>query len=294
MDSQPLDEYRYWDGIRAQRRCSGVQLAHCDGVNRTDETPRRTMIPLLILFGGALVVLVVLVVFGDMLVNIGGQQVGIMERRYFGRGLPEGRVVALRGEVGFQAGVLSPGLHVLVPFLFRVQKTPMIVVGEEEVGLVESIDGLPLDPGRIFARRVTGHDSFQDGEAFIRNAGQKGPQTDILPPGQYRINTYLFRVRIESALIVAANNIGIVTARDGVAMEPGRLLARRSMATSRSRTARPSSPLAGSAPANRVLGRYRQHRHVRRRDPPATVVQANWWACDGEGWRPCPWANWSP
>ena len=184
------------------------------------------MIPLLILFGGALVVLVVLVVFGDMLVNIGGQQVGIMERRYFGRGLPEGRVVALRGEVGFQAGVLSPGLHVLVPFLFRVQKTPMIVVGEEEVGLVESIDGLPLDPGRIFARRVTGHDSFQDGEAFIRNAGQKGPQTDILPPGQYRINTYLFRVRIESALIVAANNIGIVTARDGVAMEPGRLLAR--------------------------------------------------------------------
>ncbi len=183
------------------------------------------MIPL-ILFGGLLAVLVILVVAGNVLVNIGGQQVGIMERRYFGRGLPEGRVVALRGEVGFQAGVLAPGLHVLIPFLYRVQKTPMIVIGEEEVGLLESIDGLPLDPGRIFARRVTGHDSYQDGEAFIRNGGQKGPQTDILPPGQYRINTYLFRVRIESALIVTANNIGIVTARDGVAMEPGRLLAR--------------------------------------------------------------------
>jgi regulator of protease activity HflC (stomatin/prohibitin superfamily) len=131
----------------------------------------------------------------------------------------------MAGEVGIQARVLSPGLHFLIPFLFKVRKIPMIVVAEDEVGLVESIDGQALDPGRIFARRVASHDTFQDGEGFLRNGGQKGTQVDVLPPGQYRINSYLFRVRVEKALIVPSGSVGVVTARDGDSMEPGRLLA---------------------------------------------------------------------
>ncbi|HEX3102457.1 MAG TPA: hypothetical protein VHQ01_11720, partial [Pyrinomonadaceae bacterium] len=45
------------------------------------------------------------------LVNIGAKEVGIKERRYFGRRMPQGRVVATDGEVGLQADVLKPGLH---------------------------------------------------------------------------------------------------------------------------------------------------------------------------------------
>lgn len=185
------------------------------------------LVPILIIVGVALAILLLLIFPGRLLVNIGGAQVGILERRYFGRGLPEGRVIALPGEVGIQAKVLPPGLHVLIPFLFKVQKTPMVAIGEDEVGIVESIDGRPLDPGRIFARRVLTHDSYQDGMRFLVNGGQKGTQVDVLPPGQFRINTYLFRIRVEKAVIVAANHVAVVTARDGAAMEPGRLLARR-------------------------------------------------------------------
>ncbi len=184
------------------------------------------MIPVLVVAGVALFVFAIFVMAGDMLVNIGGQQVGILERRYFGHGLPEGRVVAMKGEVGIQARVFPPGLHVLPPFLYKVRKQPMIVVAQDEVGVVESIDGRALDPGRIFARRVTGHDTFQDGEKFLLNGGQKGTQIDILPPGQFRINSYLFRIRVEKALIVPSGAVGIVTARDGQPIEPGRLLAR--------------------------------------------------------------------
>ncbi|MBI5946889.1 MAG: hypothetical protein HY875_01965 [Chloroflexi bacterium] len=184
------------------------------------------MIPVLVVAGVALFVFAILVMAGDMLVNIGGQQVGILERRYFGRGLPEGRVVAMKGEVGVMARVLPPGLHVLPPFLYKVRKQPMVIVAEDEVGIIESIDGRALDPGRIFARRVTGHDTFQDGEKFLMNGGQKGTQIDILPPGQFRINTYLFRIRVEKALIVPSGGVGVVTARDGQPIEPGRLLAR--------------------------------------------------------------------
>jgi len=175
----------------------------------------------------AALLLLVLVFPGRMLVNVGGQQVGIIERRYIGRPLPEGRVVAMSNEVAVQARVLQPGLHLLVPFLYTVRKDDMLVVTEDEVGLVESTDGKPLEPARIFARRVGGHDTFQDGEPFLRNGGQKGPQVDILPPGKYRINTYLFRVRTAPVVTIAQVQVGVVNARDGDPITPGRLLAHR-------------------------------------------------------------------
>lgn len=180
---------------------------------------------ILIGIGLAALILLFLLLFSGMIVNVGGQQVGIRERKYFGKSLPEGRVVAMPGEIGIQARVLQPGLKFQIPFLYAVTKDDMIVIGEEEVGLIESIDGLPLEPGRIFGRRVSNHDSYQDAEGFLRNGGQKGPQIDILPPGKYRINTYLFRIRTAAAVVIAQNQVGIVNARDGDPIVPGRLLA---------------------------------------------------------------------
>jgi len=103
----------------------------------------------------------------------------------------------------------------------------LIIVDQDQVGLVESIDGLPLHPGQIFARRVADHNSFQDGVAFLRNGGQKGPQVDILPPGKYRINTYLFHVRLAPATTILPGSVGIVSARDGGPIPSGRLLAQK-------------------------------------------------------------------
>jgi hypothetical protein len=208
---------------------------------------RHAMIVPLIIFLGVLLVVLFQLFFSGMIVNIGGQQVGIRERKYFGRALPEGRVVAMGGEIGIQAGVLQPGLKFQTPFLWKVTKDDMLVVAEDEVGLVESIDGQPLEPGRIFARWVAGHDSFQDGESFLRSGGQKGPQVDILPPGKYRINTYLFRVRVESAVVIAQGQVGIVSARDGTPLVTGRRWRTRWRDTRRSRTAKRSSPTAASA-----------------------------------------------
>src|SRR3989454_5728791 len=185
------------------------------------------MIVALIVVAAVILVLLILIVAGGMLIVVGGQQVGVVERRYFGRTLPAGRVVAMRDEVGVQARVLPPGLHIMFPFIYVVRKTDMLMISEDEVGILESIDGLPLEPGRIFARRVTGHDSFQDGEAFLRNGGQKGPQIDILPPGQYRINTYLFTVGNQPAVLIAQGQVGVVNARDGDPISAGRLLARK-------------------------------------------------------------------
>src|SRR5437870_6768502 len=185
------------------------------------------MIVALIVVPAVLVLPLGLIVAGGMLIVVAGQQVAVVERRYFGRTRPAGRVVAMRDEVGVQARVLPPGLHIMFPFIYVVRKTDMLMISEDEVGLVESIDGLPLEPGHIFARHVKSHDSFQDGEAFLSNGGQKGPQIDILPPGQYRINTYLFSVRNTPAVPIAQGQVGVVNARDGEPISPGRLLARK-------------------------------------------------------------------
>ncbi|MBI2387795.1 MAG: hypothetical protein HYV14_17555 [Elusimicrobia bacterium] len=162
----------------------------------------------------------------NSIVIVGGVQIAVLERRWLGTSMPEGRVVAMANEVGIQARILGPGLHFLIPFLYRTEKAPMMVVAENEVGLVESIDGAPVPPGRIFGKALGNHNLFQDGEAFLSGGGEKGPQVQILPPGTYRVNPYLFKIVKRPALRITNNKIGVVVATDGQPMTPGRLLGR--------------------------------------------------------------------
>lgn len=153
-----------------------------------------------------------------------GDQLAVLERRWVGRRMPEGRVVAMRHEVGVQAHILGPGLHFLTPFIYAVRKSAMLEVGEDEVALVEAIDGRPVDPGRIFAKVVSGHNLFQDGEAFLVQGGERGPQLEVIPPGLYRLNPYLFKVTKVAAIDIPSGRAGIVAASDGAPIPSGRLL----------------------------------------------------------------------
>ena len=184
------------------------------------DLPLNVLVPV-----GIVLVLFVWTFLWSSVVIVGGTQIAVLERRYFGAKMPQGRVIAQANEVGIQARTLGPGLHFLIPFLYSARKSAFVVVGENQVGLIESIDGDPVPPGQIFAKRVEGHNAFQDGEAFLRNGGEKGPQIQILPPGNYRINLNLFKVRLLDAIVIDKGQVGIVTAMDGRAIAPGRLLA---------------------------------------------------------------------
>jgi len=165
-------------------------------------------------------------VLRSSLVVVGGNEVALLERRWFGRRMASGRVVAVGGEVGIQARLLAPGVHAVIPFVYSVRKSPLVCITEDEVGLVEAIDGAPVPPGRIFARTVSGHELFQDGDAFLRLGGERGPQLEVLPPGIYRINPHLFRVEHVPAIDVPTGKVGRVSASDGAPIASGRLLAR--------------------------------------------------------------------
>jgi regulator of protease activity HflC (stomatin/prohibitin superfamily) len=174
-----------------------------------------------------IIILLVIIVITNSIVLVGGTQVAVLERRWFGKQIPEGRVVALSNEVGIQARTLGPGMYFLIPFLYRVNKSPLMVINENEIGLVDSIDGEPVKTGHIFAKAFKEHNLFQDGEAFLVNHGEKGPQIQFLPPGTYRINPYLFHVTKVAVVSIGNNQIGTVIATDGSPIDEGRLLGKR-------------------------------------------------------------------
>ncbi|HYY42321.1 MAG TPA: hypothetical protein VE775_06270, partial [Pyrinomonadaceae bacterium] len=182
-------------------------------------------VPLLLVVGIALIVL--LVIFSKTLINVGAREIAIKERRYFGAKMPPGRVVATEGEVGIQADVLKPGLHLIkYPFERVVRKVPLIEIGSDEMGIIEAVDGEPMQPGSIFApdRAENAHNNFQDPIAFIKQGGVKGIQLRTLPPGLWPIHPYLFRVSIAKATTIPQGKVGVITAADGAPLDPGRLL----------------------------------------------------------------------
>jgi hypothetical protein len=184
-----------------------------------------SILPVLIV---AFVLFIVLVVIlRRIFVNVGAREIAIKERRYLGRRMPPGRVVATEGEVGIQAEVLKPGLHLIrFPFEKVVRKVPLIEIGADELGIVEAIDGEPMLPGRIFAldRAQNAHNNFQDPIAFIKQGGVKGIQLRTLPPGLWPIHPYLFRVSVAKTTVIPQGKVGVIIAADGASLDPGRLL----------------------------------------------------------------------
>jgi len=184
-----------------------------------------TLIPVAVV---ALLALIIVIAFiRRIFVNVDAREIAIKERRYLGEKMPPGRVVATEGEVGIQADVLKPGLHLIkFPFERVVRKVPLIEIGADEMGIIEAVDGEPMPPGRIFApdRAQNAHNNFQDPIAFIKRGGVKGIQLRTLPPGLWPIHPYLFRVSVAKATVVPQGKVGVITAADGGPLDPGRLL----------------------------------------------------------------------
>jgi len=189
------------------------------------KTDLSAYLPYIVVAVIALIVLITLL--RRFLVNVGAREIAIKERRYFGRKMPPGRVVATEGEVGIQADVLKPGLHFINPITEKiVRKVPLIEIGSDELGIIEAVDGEPMPPGGIFApdRAQNAHNNFQDPIAFIKQGGVKGIQLRTLPPGLWPIHPYLFRVSVTKTTVVPQGKVGVMTSADGAPLDPGRLL----------------------------------------------------------------------
>lgn len=170
------------------------------------------------------------------LIVIGEREVGIVTKKFAARSLPPGRLIALNGEAGLQADTLPPGWHFgYFPWQYGVRKEPVVVIPQNEIGLIVANDGDSIPPDRILGKAIA-CDNFQDARQFLNGHGEKGRQLSILTTGTYRINTALFEVitcatasqhgmQPEQLKLhkVAPDQVGIVTTLDGLPIAEGEI-----------------------------------------------------------------------
>ncbi len=186
---------------------------------------------------------------------IRNDQAGVVEKLWGGP-IQEGKIIALRGEAGFQSDLKRGGLHYGLPrWKYRVHRVPLVTVPQGELGYVYARDGESLLPSQTLAR-VTACDHFQNARAFLTGEGQRGRQRAILREGVYAINPALFVVitrtrvyglrptkeeeaqasawqrtlaslRAFSPVVIGGevDDLGIVTVHDGPPLPTGQIIA---------------------------------------------------------------------
>ncbi len=188
--------------------------------------------------GGVVLILLFLPKVGWVagLIVIEEREVGIITKKFSAKNLPEGQQIALNGEAGLQADTLSPGWHFgYFPWQYNVRKEPVVMIPQDEIGLIIANDGAAIPSNRILGK-VVESDNFQNARQFLTKGGEKGRQLAVMTTGTYRINTALFTVITSgnaTAYGIAAarlkvyalqsDRVGIITALDGMPIDEGEI-----------------------------------------------------------------------
>jgi regulator of protease activity HflC (stomatin/prohibitin superfamily) len=137
----------------------------------------------LVILIGAIIAIVV-----KSIHSIGPTQVGLVRKR-FGAALPEDNPIAFKGEAGYQADLLMPGLRFKFILIYAVTKHPWVQVPAGQIGIVVAQIGQLLPIGAKSGVYTEAFGNFTNLPAFVEGAGpnkirgQKGVQRSVLPPG---------------------------------------------------------------------------------------------------------------
>lgn len=154
-------------------------------------------------------------------------RVGLITKKFVLYGadkeLPDGRIIAIKGEAGFQGKTLAPGLYFGMWFWqYIVTMEEFTIIPEGKIGLIMAKDGAEIPTGNILGHKVN-CDNFQDAVKFLENGGERGRQTSYITSGSYRINTLLFQISITDMIRIQESMVGIVTTLDGLPIEPNQI-----------------------------------------------------------------------
>lgn len=164
------------------------------------------------------------------------------------------------GQKGPQVDILRPGTYNIHTGIFKVTIVDATSIGDGQIGVVESLGGAPMPKNEVVADSPEGHNNFQDGEAFLKNGGNRGPQTHILAPGTYYINTALFMVKREKQTVVQQGQVAVLISNHGE--DPAKLVAAEEARLETEAAA--AGPMEGQAtdPEENRLNQANRQRHV--------------------------------
>src|SRR5256714_788940 len=147
-------------------------------------------------------------------VHVESDEIAVLNKIYGTTSLPGEHIIATNGEKGPQAEILTPGWHpwFLVNVIYQVENKKVVSIPSGKYGFLNAKDGAPLRPDQFLSDAFPPAQELDmlDAEYFLIHAGQRGPQTTILTPGNYRLNTYLWDLSVYSAVDVAEGFVGVV------------------------------------------------------------------------------------
>lgn len=152
-------------------------------------------------------------------------KIGVVEAKD-GTALKDGKVLAQKvecdsfqdarlflksgGQRGPQISIIPPGTYRINTALFSVAFEKALEIGDNEVGVVTTMEGKSLDKGEIAGAEISGHNSYQDAQTFIDNGGFKGRQEQVILSGRYYINPRFATVEAKVMTEVPIANVGVV------------------------------------------------------------------------------------
>lgn len=178
---------------------------------------------------GLCVVVAVLLFVSTSVFWVGADQVAQFERIYWGDQLPSGRILAMPWQKGPQARIAGPGFHfeAWIKVTHDIEYAEVVEVPEGNYGFVTTRDGKPFRDVQYMADAWS-----EDNVDLMMNAlhfmgitenredykgprGQMGPQLTVLRPGKYRINRYLYTVKLGEATDIPVGFVGVIKSNVG-------------------------------------------------------------------------------
>ncbi|MDZ8050144.1 MAG: SPFH domain-containing protein [Aulosira sp. ZfuVER01] len=136
------------------------------------------------------------------------------------------------GEKGRQMGFLTAGTYRINTALFKVilasnasahgmnpEQLRVYSLPSDKVGIVTTLDGLPIPGGEIAGPTFVGHDNFQNGQKFIDAGGRRGLQEQILLSGSWNLNPWFVQVEQVPMTEIPIGYVGVVISFVGKAQE---------------------------------------------------------------------------
>ena len=182
---------------------------------RFNETPNAKGVAAMFKLTGVILWLVaVFFVLSTSFVVIDADKTGHMKKKFTGKSLAQGQIIAANGEKGKQANILMPGFHFkpLLNVIYDVEQISDITVPQGKCAKIIALDGERLPESTVYAPQWNDKDfkNMLDAKYFLENGGYKGPQLTVLPPGNYKINQYLFKIEKNNYINVTTIDKGFV------------------------------------------------------------------------------------
>lgn len=114
------------------------------------------------------------------------------------------------GQRGRQTTYITAGSYRINTMLFQVSITSMVRIQESMVGIVTTLDGLPIEADQIAGKLIDGHNNFQDFDKFIKNHGNRGLQPQVILAGSYNLNPWAIQVEEIPMTEISIGFVGVV------------------------------------------------------------------------------------